>query len=374
VRSGDLGPRASFTRGPIVEDDRYDVHVSFGPTSTFEIQPEGGPTTPITFDTPSAWAADEPLVLLFEADVAPTPISIGDVTVHRPSIEHCGRRVPEIDAPGENELLDVSRGPEGVCVLASVDPEDTLPRRVRSYASTDGVTFTEAGSVTLEGVVLGASIAWDAGASAWVGVVAGENAVSLRAPTPEWARALGGPDCAHLAIGASLGLPLTGLDAPGVDYAVLEDGTHRITFDYLAQTSGRYGLRAFLSPDGRPDGFEVTTIDVGDGYDALRQRGALPSIDTLLVQRLAWLELGGQIHLFRELDGRWVEAESPVLEASSTPGSFDRGRVLGPRALMEPPPADGATPWRGRLYYSGTSGAGCPTCGRIGSADLTVSP
>jgi hypothetical protein len=100
-----------------VEDDRYDVHVSFGPTSTFEIQPEGGPTTPITFDTPSAWAADEPLVLLFEADVAPTPISIGDVTVHRPSIEHCGRRVPEIDALGENELLDVSRGLR-VCVCS----------------------------------------------------------------------------------------------------------------------------------------------------------------------------------------------------------------------------------------------------------------
>jgi hypothetical protein len=155
---------------------------------------------------------------------------------------------------------------------------------------------------------------------------------------------------------------------------VLSDGTHRITFDYLAQTSGRRGLRAFGSADGRTE-FSVTTLEIGDSYESLRSRGAIPSIDTVLDLRIVWVELGGQVFLFRELEeGRWLEEPVPILAASSTPGSFDRGRLLGPRAVMDPPPPNAETPWLGRLYYSGTSGAGCATCGRIGSANLTVSP
>jgi hypothetical protein len=226
----------------------------------------------------------------------------------------------------------------------------------------------------VEGVTLGASLAWDAGSARLVGVIAGQDMPATLTPSPEWARALGGTDCAHLAVGATIDLPLTGLNASGVDYAVLSDGTHRITFDYLAEVASRRGLRAFRSRDGLTD-FSVTTIDVGDGFDSLRARGAIPSIDTVLDLRLAWVELGGQVFLFRELeDGAWVEEPVPVVFASSTPGSFDRGRIQGPRALMDAPPPDGATPWRGRLYYNGTSGASCPTCGRIGSANLTVSP
>lgn len=364
-----------FTRVGSTPTDRYEVELSLGALSQITVRPPGQPGTTITFDRPAAWAEDEPLLLLFEADVAPSPIAIGDITVHRPSIEHCGRRVPEIDAVGENVLFDLARTPTELCVLASVDDENANPRRLRVFGSSDeGRSFEDLGPLAAEGVTLGASLSWDAGGSRLVGVIAGQDTPSTLMPSPEWARVVGGPDCAHLAVGEALDLPLTGLNAAGADYTVLSDGSHRLTFDYVSAVSGRRGLRAFRSLDGRTD-FSVTTIDVGDGFHSLRERGAIPSVDTVLDLRLAWVELGGQVFLFRELeDGSWVEEPVPVLFASSTPGSFDRGRLQGPRALMDAPPTDGETPWRGRLFYNGTSGAACPTCGRIGSANLTVSP
>ena len=364
-----------FTRVGSTVSDRYEVEVSFGAPSRLTVRAPGQDGTTFTFDRPAGWAADEPLLLVFEADVVPTPIAIGDVTVHRPELEHCGRHVPEIDVLGQNVLFDVAAAPGELCVLASVDEESVVPRRVRVLGSTDdGRSFVDHGLLAVEGVPIGASITWDTRASRFVGVIAGEVTTSVLTPTPEWARSLGGPDCAHLVAGESLEPPLVGLDAAGVDYAVLSDGTHRITFDYLAGVSSRRGLREFRSRDGRPE-FSVNTIDLGDAFDSLLARRALPSIDTILDLRLVWVELGGQVFLFREReDGGWVEEPVPVVLASSTPGSFDRGRLQGPRLRMDVPPGDATTPWRGRLYYSGTSGAACASCGRIGSADVTVSP
>lgn len=364
---------ASFVRGTTVAD-YFDVRIRLGRSSSIVVRTPEGIETVQEFAGPGSWVEDEPLVLLFEASVADPVVRVGDITLRRPSIEHCGRAVPEMDARGENLLFDVARSPRGLCVIASIDPATVVPRRLRVYESTDGVTFLDRGAVATEGLPLGASIAWDARNTRFAGVIAGQDEAIVVTPTPEWTRAFGGPDCASLAVGASLELPITGLEAQGVDYAVLADGRHRVTFDYLAQTAVRFGLRAYTSLDGAPGTFEVTTLDVGDAYDALRKRGAIPSIDSILDQRLAWLELGGQVFLFRELErGTWVEEESLVLTASSTPGNFDRGRVLAPRLVMEPPPST-ATAWAGRLYYSGTAGAPCATCGRIGSADVTVLP
>ncbi|MFO0713222.1 MAG: hypothetical protein U0353_25425 [Sandaracinus sp.] len=279
-------------------------------------------------------------------------------------------------ADGENLLLDVGRSPTRASAsIASIRIRRRMGRGVRVYESVDGSTFVDRGPLATEGVPLGASIAWDAPGSRWVGAIAGQDAVTLLAPTPEWVRSLGGADCAHLAVGDDLGLPVSGLQAQGMDYALLADGTHRITFDYLAQTADRYGLRAFTTREPGVLDAEVTTIDVGARYDRLRHAGSIPSIDTLLTERVVWLENGGEVRLFRELErGQWTEEPTPVLTASPTPGQFDRGRVLAPRLVMESPPTEAGESWRGRLFYSGTSGVSCAACGRIGSADVAVVP
>ncbi len=365
---------ATFARGTTVAD-YYDLRVRLGRSSTIVVRTPEGIDTTQEFGSPGSWVEDEPLVLLFEATVADPVVRLGDVTIRRPSVEHCDRAVPEMDAMGENLLFDVARGPRGLCVVASVDPASAVPRRLRAYESSDGIAFVDRGVIATEGLPLGASITWDARSERFAGVIAGQDEAIILTPTPEWTRAFGGADCGSLAVGASLELPITGLEAQGVDYAVLADGRHRVTFDYLAQTALRFGLRAYTSLDGAPGSFEVSTIDVGDGYHALRNMGAIPSIDSVLGQRLASLEFGGQVHLFRELErDEWVEEETLLLSASPTPGNFDRGRVLGPRLVMDDPPEGVAMGWPGRLYYSGTAGAPCATCGRIGSADLVVLP
>lgn len=329
---------------------------------------------PILIETPAQWGPDEPVVVLFEAAPSPVPVLLRDVVVRRPVRTRCDRPVPELFAEGENALLDASPDASGgVCVLASIEPTSSAHRRMRAYSGHDN-SWTDAGVIDTPGVVLGASLAWDERRGEWFGLVAGVPGAVTLDPSPDYLRTLRGPDCAHLVVGEESGFPRTGLGAGGPDYAVLADGRHRATFDYYGETANRYGLREGYSPDGSPGSWaQVTNLDLGDEYDALRGRSDRLSIDTLGEHRLVFFEAGGEVRLFRELPSGWVSWDAPVFAVDNEPGTFDASRISPPRLVMDDlVGADGR--WRGRLWYSGASGSGCATCGRAGSADVEILP
>lgn len=367
--------RVAYAVDPRTADHEIRVAISFEATElVFEVHVGEMGAVPVRAPIPPQWGPDEPLALLFEAEPHDVPVLLRDVIVERPARTRCDREVPELTADGENVVLDASRDADGrVCVLATIEPADATTRRVRAYSGTDG-SFTEVGVVETEGVVLGASIAWDDARGEWFGLIAGVDAPTTLDPSPDFVRSVRGPSCASLVVGEESGFPRVGLDAGGLDYAVLEDGRHRATFDYYGETANRFGLREGFSPDGAPGSWgDLANIDLGDAYDALRTRTDRLSIDTVGRDRLLFVVIEGDVRLYRERDDGWDVLPEPVFLIQDEPGTFDRSRISPPRLVMDDAvSADGR--WRGRLWYGGSSGSGCAECGRAGSADVEVVP
>jgi|GEM_PF-4397680 len=343
-----------------------------GRTVAASVALSGGTLTPVrTIELPPDIVDPIELDVLVRAERATVDVPmLGSLAITRVALPSCGRAevVPEIREEGFDLVVGVARGgPSGArrCAISTADGAGRS-----HFADGDGDWQPSAQNLPSSGFI-GAAFAWDAGRQRFVGIAArGPDLVDGTATSFD---RIESDDCVSWTA-EPLTLPEVdgdlGVFGRGFYYAVDADGSHAVSL--LVSRDGDFGILTLRSADGDPGLFRADdeVQAVGPATTTLFAGGGLAAIERIGSRDLVLLATSnaGLIALTpRGSAARFEALSEPVLAQSDVPGTFDRGRLVGPPRLLHANALQQA-----RVFYGGTSFGNCVGCSTSGSALFTT--
>jgi hypothetical protein len=288
-------------------------------------------------EVPGAVVEGRPLVPMIR--VVGGSARVRDVHVTRSSVRACGRSVPQLDGT----LRSLVRGPDGYCGI--LEGDDEHGGRARVVRSDDLERFVEVSEISGPGVetgdtrAAGSTLLLDT-AGAYEGLLAITTARQAR-PLAQTLLRITGARCDALAVTdlfAGAALPsANGIGiSPGLALGEPPAARFRATLaEVFAGASVSLTLAHLESDDGLTYTFagleELPMSFYADTF------GGLQFLDVGNDRAMIVATDRGLDVILEGEDGVWRRLETPLLEPSGRPGTFDEELVSSPMLLLETP-------------------------------------